>query len=59
MGIKTFIRLGPLDPKTFVSYYTTAYCLLASALFADFFGFSLLSKTQNSVPRKFDRTLPK
>jgi hypothetical protein len=59
IGIKTFILLGPFDPKTFVSYYTTAYYLLDSALFYDFLGLSLLSKTQNSVPKKFERTFPK
>ena len=59
IGISTFILLGPFEPSTFVSYWTTAYCLLASSFFNDFFGFSLLSNTQNSVPRKFDRTFPK
>jgi hypothetical protein len=43
IGSSTFILLGPLDPNTFVSYYTTPYCYLKSSVFPLFFGFSLLS----------------
>lgn len=44
IGRRTFILLGPFDPSTLVSYYTTPYCYLRSSCFALFFGFSLLSK---------------
>ena len=59
IGSNTFILLGPLDPSTLVSYQTTPYQFLASSLSSTFFGFSLESKRQNSVPKKLDLTLPR
>ena len=43
IGNRTFILRGPLEPRTFVSYYTTPCCYRISSFFAAFFGFSLLS----------------
>lgn len=59
-GSKTFIRRGPLLPRTLVSYWTTpCWYRRLSLAYTAFLGPLPLSKIANSVPKKFDLTFPK